>query len=150
MIGAGCTSAEADLLIRCAIETPPRGARVGEALAAMATAVMMSPGFRHELLQIADLPKEDRERCQEIRGFVARDLPRFNAGHPHCADEFFDALMHLLRGLWPSVHESCLNGAVMVGVQETLSGWMINAFAMVKCMRETAPADRSMRLGYGR
>lgn len=145
-----CSKAEADLLLRCALEAPPRGATGDEAVAAIAMAVTMNPPIREELLKLAALPKEDRQRAQEIAAFVARDLPRFNVGHPHCADEFFETLRGLLRSLWTDSHQSCLDGAVMVGVIETVSGWSVNPFAIVKCMRETADADRSMRLGYGR
>lgn len=144
-----CTEAEADLLIRTAQESPPRGATPDEAVTAIALAVTMNPAAREHLIELAALPKEDRERVQELAAFERFHMPRFNVGHPHCADEFFDTLRGFLRGLWSDSHESCIDGAIMVGVLEGGGAWSLNPFAIVRCMRETAPADRSMRLGHG-
>lgn len=147
---SGCSEAEADLLIKMSLESPPRGARPHEAVTAVALAMSMNPAIREHLVDLAHLPKDDRERVQELAAFETHHLPRFNVGFPHCADEFFETMRAFLRGLWSDSHESCLDGAMMVGVLQLADRWSLNPFAIVKCMRETAPADRSMRFGHGR
>lgn len=148
MMKAGCSDVEAAALIRMALEAPPRGATPLEAVAAIGRAMLINPHARHDLLALADLPKEDRQRAQEIAAFQAREMARFNVGYPHCADELYETLRALLKALWPDCHESCLDGAILVGLIEHKSGWTLNPFALVKCMRETSEADRAMRFGH--
>ena len=153
MLRAGCSSAEADLLIRTAIASPPHGSKPHEAVTAMALAMSIKPEARHGLIELARLPREDRERVQEIERFSRDHLPRFNVGFPHSANEFAEAFKEWLHSLWPERHESCINGAILIGIGERRDRggeWTINSFAIVKCMRETAQADRTMRYGYGR
>lgn len=149
---AGCSAAEIDILVRSACEAPIRGTSPAESLTAMAAALAVNPSAKEDFLELAHLPVEDRERCAILLAFVRHELPRFNVGFPFCEEELAGRMMELLRTLWPESHESCLAGAMMVGVIPVPRAleWKILPFAMVKCMRETAPADRSMRLGYGR
>jgi hypothetical protein len=147
---SGATDAEADLLIRSALECPPRGARPDEAVKAISLALSMNPHIKEHLIDLAHLPKEDRERVQELAAWERENMPRFNVGFPFCVGELREALDVLLRALWPDAHQSCLAGAVIVGVVTLRDRWVLNPFAVVKCMRETAEADRTMRLGHGR
>lgn len=145
---AGCSKPETEILLHSALEAPPRGASQAEAATAVACAIAVNPSAKSDLIELANLPKEDRERCQEVIAFKVRDLPRFNVGHPFCVDELFEALRERLTQLWPDSHQSCIDGAIVVGLVDRGDRWDLLPFAVVKCMRETAPADLAMRRGY--
>lgn len=141
MVAVGCTSIEAEVILRYAQECPPRGASIYESVEGLTGALELNPGSKEGFVFMANSGRIAQERVLALTHIQQEKLPIANLFYPdqQVLKDFVAAVKEELRKYWPHADEARINGAVYVSISNNkrTRSWDWNVANCDRCMRET-------------
>lgn len=140
----GYASAELDAILDFAKNDPPQGMTYVNHLAVLC--LLTESAGRAAVVKIATMPKEHRQAQNELTAWAKETLAKHFQGKLPTKPRERD-LAHRtqekLHAMFPRASDPKINGAVLIGVRMTETGFEIDVDTLVSCMFHDDPYERS-------